>query len=153
MKTIPWPAAWRAAVLACACAPAAAQPVRVGAPWARATAPLQDSAAAYMTLTSAQGDRLTGVASPDAAQAMLHRATHGGMAGMAGMADMDAVVLPPGRPVALAPRGMHVMLTGLKHPLAAGGTVVLDLIFDHAGRVRALVPVLPIGSAGPGTPP
>ena len=66
------------------------------------------------------------------------------------MQDMDALALQPGRAVTLQPRGMHVMLMGLKHPLAAGGTVELDLTFEHAGRVVVQAPVLPIGSPGPG---
>ncbi len=123
-------------------------PVSVTGAWARATAPGQQAGAGYFTVTSKVADRLTGVASPDAKDAMLHRSTSKG--GMAGMEDMDGLILQPGRPVRLQPRGMHVMLMGLKHPLVAGGTVEMDLAFEHAGRVVVSAPVLPIGSPGPG---
>ena len=123
------------------------QPVQVSGAWARAPAPLQDQAAVYATLTSAKGDRLTGVSSPDASRAMLHLSTS--QNGMSGMTEMDGLALPPGQKVTLAPHGLHVMLTGLKRPLVAGGRVSLVLTFQHAGRIVADVPVLPIGAAGP----
>ena len=144
----------RCAAFACVCIavvcfgrPVRAQPVSITGAWARATAPFQAQGAVYATLASADGDRLVGLSSPDAAAAMLHRTVRQG--DMTGMADMDGLALPPGQTIRLAPRGMHVMLTGLKHPLVAGGHVSLVLIFEHAGRVAADVPVLPIGSAGP----
>ena len=127
--------------------PANAQPVQVTGAWARATAPGQDAGAAYLTLSAAAADRLVAVSSPDAQMAMLHQTTHGG--GMSGMADMDGVDLPAHATVHLAPGGTHVMLTGLRHALAAGGTVALDLTFAHAGVVHVRVPVQPITAAGP----
>ncbi len=138
-----------ASVLLAAATPAAPS-VQVSGAWARATAPLQDEAAVYFALASPAGDTLTAVASDDAAGAMLHRSTVRG--GMAGMADMDDLALPAGRTVRLEPRGMHVMLTGLKHGLRAGDHVGLTLHFAHAGIVHVSVPVLPIGSAGPPGP-
>ncbi len=115
--------------------------------WARATAPGQTEGAVYMTLTSASGDTLTGVSSPDAGAAMLHKTTEAG--GMSDMSDMDALPLPAGEPTALAPRGFHVMLMDLKHPLVAGQAVELDLTFAKSGVVHVKAPVQPITASGP----
>ena len=130
--------------------PAAAQPpinrprVEVSRAWARATAPLQDVTAAYFTVRSPAADTLIAITSPDASAAMLHTTTN-----LGGMADMDALNLPAGQTIRLAPRGMHVMLMGLRHPLVAGGTLRLDFRFAHAGAAHVIAQVLPIGSAGP----
>ncbi len=135
------------AVLLAAGAAYAAPPVAVSGAWARATAPMQDEGAVYLSLTSEAGDRLVSVSTPDASGAMLHRTTSGN--GMSGMADMDDLDLPAGRTVRLEPRGMHVMLMGLKHPLVAGGVLDMALVFAKAGTVRVRVPVVPIGASGP----
>jgi copper(I)-binding protein len=136
-----------AALLACALGSAQAQPVQVTGAWARATAPGQNTGVAYLTITSREADRLVALSSPDAAMAMLHATTQTG--GMSGMEDMDSVAVPAGGTVRLAPRGMHVMLMDLKHPLAAGSQIGLDLHFAKAGAVHVQVPVQPIGAAGP----
>ena len=125
----------------------AASPVSVTGVWVRATVPGQQEGAGYLTIMSRVGDRLTGVSSPDAVEAMLHRSTSRG--GMAGMEDVDGLVLPAGQTLRLEPRGMHVMLMGLKHPLVAGSRIELDLTFEHAGQMSVHAPVLPVGSHGP----
>jgi len=121
--------------------------VTVSGAWARATLPSQNTAVAYMTLTSPTPDALTGADSAEAGMVMLHQSTHAN--GMAGMADMDRVPLPAGRAVALAPNGAHMMLMDLTHPLKPGGTLHLTLHFAHAGDQRLDVPVRPIGATGP----
>ena len=125
---------------------AAAPPVTVTGAWARASLPLQDTSAAYMTLRSAAPDSLTGVTGPNG-MAMLHRSTHEG--GMAGMADMDSLALPAGQVVTLAPGGTHIMLMDLKHRLRAGDTLTLTLHFAHAADQSVSVPVRPVGATGP----
>jgi len=128
--------------------PALAQsPVTVSGAWARATAPGQTTGAVYMSLTSPRDDALTGIASPQADMAMLHKTVHEGH--MTDMEDMDALQLPAGKKVTLAPHGMHVMLMGLKSPLKAGETVSLDLNFLNSGTEHITVPVEPLGASGP----
>ena len=142
-----------ASLLAALPAAALAQPapVQVTGAWARATAPHQDEAAAYMTLTSPAADRLTSIATPQAGMAMLHTTAHD--AGVMRMREADGLDLPAGQAVALSPGGTHVMLGGLQGPLKAGQTVVLSLGFAHAPPLEVRVPVLPIGARGPeGTP-
>lgn len=49
----------------------------------------------------------------------------------------------PGGAVALAPGGLHLMLLGLRQPLAEGATLPLTLVFETAGEVTLDLPVLP----------
>ncbi len=125
---------------------AALPPVRILHPWARATAPGQDTGAVYLTIAAAQPDKLLGVASPDAGAAMLHQTTH--MGDMSSMTDMAAPAIAAGGTLALAPGGAHIMLTGLPHGLRAGDRVRLDLTFARAGVVHVEVPVQPITATG-----
>jgi len=136
-----------AAGILCA-GPAMAQaPVSVTGVWARATAPGQTDGAVYMSLVSKGGDTLTGAESPDADMAMLHSTMR--MGGMSGMKDVDALALPAGKVVMLAPHGYHLMLMGLKHGLKAGQKIELDLEFAKAGKVHVTAPVEPLGASGP----
>lgn len=128
--------------------PAFAQsPVAVHDAWARATAPGQTTGAVYMSLTSPAGDTLTGVSSPDAGAAMLHKTTQ--MNGMSDMSDMDNLPLPAGKKVTLAPQAMHVMLMDLKHPLVAGQNVEVDLTFAKSPGIQVKAPVQPIAASAP----
>jgi copper(I)-binding protein len=125
----------------------AAPPVAITGAWARATLPHQDEGVAYLTLQSPQGDTLASVASPQAGMVMLHQTEQKN--GMADMEDMDSLALPAGKSVALAPGGMHLMLMDLKHPLKAGDTLHLSLVFKNAGSQDVAVPVLSVHATGP----
>ena len=50
------------------------------------------------------------------------------------MRAVEALDLPAGRPVKLAPGGYHIMLFDLKKPLIAGEKVPLTLVIESAGR-------------------
>lgn len=126
---------------------AAVAQVDVTAPWARATAPGAQTGAAYLTLAAPAGDRLVGAETPVARTAELH--THLMEGGIARMREVDAVEVPAGRPVALAPGGLHVMLIGLNRQLRRGETFPLILVFEKAGRVAAEVRVEGPGAQGP----
>ncbi len=103
--------------------------------WVRPALPGAESAA-YLKIENAglTGDTLLSVDSPDAAMAELH-GTSTDPSGMTGMTPMDELTIPAGESVTLAPGAMHVMLTGLTHPLTVGGTVELRLVFRHAGTM------------------
>jgi copper(I)-binding protein len=135
-----------AALLALVPAVAFAQ-VEVTAPWARATAPGAQVGAAYLTLAAPGGDRLVGAEAPVARTVELH--THLMEGGIARMRPVDAVEVPAGAPVAFAPGGLHVMLTGLARPLRQGETFPLTLLFEKAGRVTVQVRVEGAGARGP----
>ncbi len=49
----------------------------------------------------------------------------------------------------MAPGGLHIMLMGLKAPLQQGGSLTLDLTFEHAGAVTVQVPVGGVAATGP----
>lgn len=115
--------------------------------WARATPGGAENGAAYLTLMSPTGDRLTGVTSPAAAKAQLHEMTNDG--GVMKMRDVTAIDLPPGKPVTLKPGGLHVMMMGLTHPLQPGQSVPLTLHFDRAGAREVSFAVGKVGAMGP----
>jgi len=116
--------------------------LRVDNARAGATAPRQATAAAYLTLANGgpAADRLIAAASPAAEQVRLHM-TAVDANGVATMRAVDVLQIPAGGAVSLEPGGLHLMLEGLKAPLAAGSTVVLVLRFERAGEVRLDVPV------------
>jgi copper(I)-binding protein len=61
----------------------------------------------------------------------------------------DGVEIKPGETVTLKPGGLHLMLMGLKQPLAQGREVRLTLNFAKAGTVAATLPVGALGATGP----
>jgi periplasmic copper chaperone A len=52
-----------------------------------------------------------------------------------------------GETVTLKAGGLHIMLTGLAHPMAQGGTVKTTLKFEKAGTVEVEHPIAAIGAA------
>lgn len=122
------------AFIACASLPSAAvaQPVTVNDAWVRAPAPGQKVAGAYMELTSKQRSFLVSVASPAAGAAEMHITTLDG--GIMKMRPVGKIELPGGKPVKLAPGGVHVMLLDLKQPLKPGDKVSLTLTVQRDDR-------------------
>ena len=116
--------------------------------WARATPGGAQTAAAYVTILSPTGDRLTAAATPAAQKADLHSMTMDG--NVMKMRQVDGVDLPAGQAVTLKPGGYHIMLTGLAQPLTEGQTFPLALSFDKAGTREVTVTVQKVGSMGPG---
>lgn len=108
-----------------------AQSVKVGNAWARATAPGQKTASAYVELTSDTGAALVAAGSPLAARAELHSMTMDG--GVMRMRALPRIELPAGQTVRLAPGGTHVMLIDLKQPLKPGDKLPLVLSIQSSG--------------------
>lgn len=126
-------------------------PIDVSNVWARATSTA--NGAVYLTVTN-QGptdDRLTGVSTPAATKAELHTSlVENGVMKMRPIPDLP---VKAGAKVEFKPEGKHIMLLGLKHPLAAGDTFPLTLTFDKAGAVETMVTVRKPGASGPGGMP
>ena len=122
------------ALIAVACAmpagEAQAQPVAVNDAWVRAPAPGQKVAGAYMELVSRTHLALIAVASPTAASAELHNTSV--EEGVMRMRPVARIELPAGKPVKLAPGGLHIMLIELKQPLKPGDKVPLTLTVQRA---------------------
>ena len=134
------------ALLAAACSNRAADPdLQIGDAWARATAPGQTSGAAYMTIDNkGAADRLVAIQTSRATAATIHdsRTERGVMR----MRMRDALPVPAGARVDLAPGGTHVMLAPLSAPLKAGETFSLTLRFERAGDMRVPVSVVAAGA-------
>lgn len=121
----------------------------VTAPWARATPGHAKIGGAYLTLTTrgATRDTFIAAASPVARSVELHGHTmdHGVMR----MRRVDGVNVKPGEAVTLRPGGLHLMLMGLRAPLAKGQTFPLTLTFKTAGTVTVEVAVHGVGAQMP----
>lgn len=112
-----------------------AQSVKVANAWARATAPGQTTASAYVELTSDTQAALVAAGSPLAARAELHSMSMDG--GIMRMRALPRVELPAGQTVKLAPGGLHIMLLELKQPLKAGDKVPMVLTVQSSGASLA----------------
>lgn len=124
--------------------------VEIKEAWARATPGGAQTAAAYVTLQSPTGDRLTGASTPAAQAAELHSMTMDN--GVMKMRQVDGIDLPAGQVVTLKPNGYHIMLMKLSRPLKEGQTFPLTLAFAKAGSENVTVTVQKVGSMGPGKP-
>ena len=122
------------ALIAAGCAvpadEAQAQQVTVKDAWVRAPAPGQKVAGAYMELVSGSDLALTAVASPAAASVELHSTSV--EEGVMRMRPVARIELPQGKPVKLAPGGLHIMLVDVKQPLKPGDIVPLTLTVQRA---------------------
>ncbi|HXY98432.1 MAG TPA: copper chaperone PCu(A)C [Stellaceae bacterium] len=120
--------------------------IEVGHPWARATAASGVNGAVYLTLTNrgTTDDRLTGASTPVAAKTQLHATINDN--GVMKMRPVAEVPLKAGGSAEFKPGGMHIMLLGLKHPLAVGDSFPLTLTFDKAGAVETMVMIEKAGA-------
>lgn len=125
----------------CSAAPAAAPPtLTVADAWMRPAA-AGGTSAAYLTITNAgAADTLLAVHCTIAGSVMIHQTTTDA-SGMTGMSMLDNLPVPAGTTVSLKPGGLHVMVTGLTRPLAAGERIELQLVFEHAGSVTVAAAV------------
>jgi copper(I)-binding protein len=135
-------------VAAAAGAAAQGSGVEVKDVWARATPGGAQTAAIYVTMASAAGDRLTGASTPAAQMAELHIMTMDN--GVMKMRQVDGIDLPAGQAVTLKPGGYHIMLSGLAQPLKEGQNFLLTLTFAKAGAQQVTVSVQKVGAMGPG---
>lgn len=147
-----------AAVLAFT-APAMAGDYKVGAltiksPWSR-PAMAGMNGVGFMTIanTGARPVKLVSAESPLAGKVEIHRsAMANGVMTM--RRQDDGVTIPAGGATAFAPGGYHLMLMGLKKPLAEGQKAPVTLIFDNGRRaaveltVQIAAPQATQGSAG-----
>ncbi len=114
--------------------------VEISDPWCRPTPNGAQAGACYLTIESNVANRVTGVATPLASNAMIHDMTmDGGMMKMSEMA--DGLPLAPDQEVKLAPGGKHLMLMGLTAPLTEGTAVPLTLTFSATPAMTVEAPV------------
>lgn len=105
-------------------------------PWAPPSLPGARSAAVYfrgIVNTGGHPDRLLGARTPAAETVEIHRMTLDGE--VMRMRAVDALDLAPGQPPQVDRGGTHhLMLLGLKAPLAAGDRFPVTLRFERAGE-------------------
>jgi periplasmic copper chaperone A len=121
--------------------------IAVQQPWARATPAGATTGAVYMTLNNKTGsaDRLIGASSDAADKLQIHEMKV--VNGVMQMRQLDnGLPIPAGGSVVLEPSSYHVMLIGLKKPLAPGETFPLTLTFQKAGNISVTVPVHAMGA-------
>ena len=108
--------------------------------WSRATAPGVEVGAAYMVIKGgSRADRLIGASSERADMVHLHDVVEED--GVAKMRSTEAVEIPAGQRVELAPKGRHLMLMGLDAPLVAGQTFTIVLRFADSAEQTVTVTV------------
>jgi copper(I)-binding protein len=125
--------------------------LQIDHPWARPTAPAQKVGAGYLTIRNQGGeaDRLVAARTPVVPMVELH--THEIDAqGVARMKQIEAIDVPPGATVELAPGGLHLMLMGLTEPLREGARFPLTLRFERAGEVEVEMQVEGSAAGGHG---
>lgn len=127
----------------------AGETIQLARAWARATPAAAPAGAAFLTVENpgAEADAIVGAAAPVAGVAELH--THAMEGGVMKMRKVERIEVPAHGSVDLKPGGLHVMLIGLKAPLAEGQSFPLVLTFAKAGAVETTVTVEGIGARGP----
>lgn len=111
-------------------------------PWVRATQAGMPMTAGYLTIENRgkQADTLIAIATPVATTAELHRTIEEG--GMSRMRPTSEVTIAAGETVKAGPGGLHLMLKGLREPLAVGAKVPLTLMFRQAGTITVQMQVM-----------
>jgi copper(I)-binding protein len=114
--------------------------IEVDRPWARSAQ--AGVSAGYLTLhnTGVRSDRLTGAASPWVEHIDLQTiTTTGAVTRMRPL--IGGLEIAPSGSLSLTPGGDHLMLLGLKRPLAPGDRLPVTLQFQRAGAVRVYLVV------------
>lgn len=130
-----------------ACGPNAAPPssltetLAVSDAWAPPSPAGVDVGAGYLTITNGTGqdDALVEVASPRAARAEIHEMASDGP--VMRMRAVSRLEIPAGQTVTLGPGGLHLMFHQLDHGFAAGESVPVRLVFEHAGVMETALSV------------
>jgi len=118
--------------------------------WSRATPGGAKVGGGYLTIENrgTAPDRLVGGASDVADKVEVHEMSMAN--GVMTMRPVEGgLAIPPGKTVALAPGGYHLMMLGLKAPLKQGQSVPVTLTFEKAGAVKLFLDVLGVGAKGP----
>lgn len=138
--------------LALAASTGLAQAVKVENPWARPTVQGQAGGGGFLRLVGgAANDRLVAASSEMAGRVELHTMKMEG--DVMRMRQVDAIEVPAGKNVDLAPGGLHLMFMDLKAPLKTGTSFPMTLRFEKAGEVQVSVKVQPTASGAIGAGP
>jgi copper(I)-binding protein len=128
-----------------------AGPLKIAAPWARATPKSASIGGGYMTITNTGNapDRLVGGSTNIASRFEVHEMSMtNGVMKMRLLA--KGLEIKPGQTIELKPGGYHVMFVGLKQPLVQGQHIKATLQFEKAGNVEVDFAIAGIGAQTPG---
>lgn len=120
--------------------------ISIGHVWARPTPEGASTAAIYFPLLNAgkEPDQLISVSTDIAKKVEIHETSNED--GVMKMKKLDALVLEPNKPIALRPRGIHLMVFGLQKQLKEGEKAPLTLQFEKAGTVQVEVAIESAGA-------
>ena len=114
--------------------------------WVRASNAGQSVGAAYLTLSSAEDVTLVYAETARAGTVEMHSMTM--QNGIMKMRSMEELPVPAGKPVKLAPGGLHLMLFELPAPFKAGEQVKFRLCFkDKKGSITDQFVTMPVKAA------
>jgi copper(I)-binding protein len=105
-------------------------------PWTRATPPGAKVAVGFLEIRNSgnEPDRVVGASTPHAERVELHvMMREGDVMKMRGVQSFE---VPARQRLTLRPGGPHLMIIGLKRPLAKGEQIPLTLRFERGGEVR-----------------
>lgn len=120
--------------------------VKLSDAWVRASNPGQSVGAAYVTLSSAQDVTLVYAETERAGTVEMHSMTM--QNGVMKMRSIEELPVPAGKPVKLAPGGLHLMLFELPTPFKAGEQVKFRLCFkDKQGKITDQFVTMPVKAA------
>lgn len=133
------------ATLALFCLPALADSggVTVRDGWAWRTRAGQYGSAGFVTLNTTATARLVAASSPRVGRIEIHESFVDAQ-GRFGMRRLGAVALQPAHPLQMRHDGIHLMLIGLRTPLAVGDRLPLSLTIDSGGRTEIVSTTLDI---------
>lgn len=121
--------------------------------WSRQTVPGVEVAVGYLTLRNTGTERreLIKVTAPQVDSVQVHRSSVDAQ-GVSRMWPVGKLELLPGEAVKLAPNGLHLMLVGLKQPLAKGAVVPVTLVFEHEKPITVPLQVRGLDEPDAGKP-
>ncbi len=124
--------------------------VMVEQPWSRATPPGAKIGVGFLRLKNAgaAAERVVGASTPAAARVEMHVTTRDG--DVMKMRQVESFDIPAGGSFELKPGGAHLMLTGLRRPLAKGDRVPLTLKLQSGGTLEIELNVAALGARSPG---
>jgi periplasmic copper chaperone A len=113
--------------------------------WVRASTPGQTVAAAYLTLNSKEDVALVYAETERAGSVEMHTMTM--QNGIMKMRSLEELAIPAGKPVKLAPGGLHLMLFDFPTPFKSGEKVKFRLCFKNKqGKIEEQFVVLAVKS-------
>jgi len=115
--------------------------VSVENPYVREVPPGMKNSAAFMTLVNTGSEEAVLVKARSRASNVVELHTHTMEGGKMVMRPVPRITVPSKGSTELKPGGLHIMLIGLKEPIAEGDEVHLDLYFSDGSQVGVDAPV------------